>query len=62
MLETVRNSGIVTVVDYAKIVYPLSNHLVFDDLGRPIKVISDIFKLSVIEINKYTAFSHAKPF
>jgi len=38
------------MVDYSKIVCPLLNHVIIDDLGWPLKVILAILKLSIAKI------------
>ena len=55
-LRSVRDDGIVTMVDYSKIVCALLNHMIKDNLGRPLEVISAILKLLIIKIYKYTTY------
>ena len=53
MSKTMQDRGIVTLVDYYKIVCHLLNHVVTNDLGSSLKVISAILKLSIAKNYKY---------
>jgi len=61
VLETARDregGGIATVAmaNYSEILCLMSKHVLIDDAVWPLKVISDICKLLIGKVNKYTAY------